>query len=260
MNIGLIIVLCVFAVLCLILVIYFCYNRCEKYNHDYNNKLFFDRISSENKTSELVVAYCTEKLDWIDEIAPFFNKVTVYTKCSQRPQYSANNVSLLVLDNIGSCDYTYLTYIITNYDKLPHFIQFAKASFKATQRQSHECGLCRSKNSIFYLHYRNFFLSDWKFTNNPNMRNKFKFLKSPHKNLKDWVDKDKYLTWDIFEKGYCNTKFGGNFCTTKEQILHVPKEVWENLRSQQTAPSEEIDHYIERSWKPLLCQYELSSK
>lgn len=260
MNIGLIIVLCVLALICFILVIYLYCNRYENYNRDYNNKLFFDRISNQKKKSELVVAYCTEKLHWIDEVAPYFNKVTVYTKCSERPQYSANNVSLIVLDNIGSCDHAYLTYIITNYDKLPHFIQFAKGSFKATHRQSHECRLCTSKTPMFYHHYKKFSLSNWIFTNNPNMRKKFKFLKSPHKNLKDWVDKDKYLTWDIFEKAYCNTKWGGNFCTTKKQILHVPKKVWENLRSQQTAPSEEIDHYIERTWKPLLCQYELSSK
>ena len=40
----------------------------------------------------------------------------------------------------------------------------------------------------------------------------------------------------------------------KEQIQKTPKIIWEKIRSQQKYSHEEIDHFIERTWRVLLCK------
>ena len=47
---------------------------------------------------------------------------------------------------------------------------------------------------------------------------------------------------------------GGQFGVPSQNIRKTPKRIWENIRSQQKYPQEEVNHYIERTWRPLLCK------
>ena len=71
----------------------------------------------------------------------------------------------------------------------------------------------------------------------------------------EWINDHEYLSWSDFKGQNKNISYGGNRCTTKYQIQFIKKSVWNDLREQQKHANEEIDHYIERTWEPLLGKY-----
>ena len=207
-------------------------------------------------SEELVVSVCTENLDWIDKRSSEFKKVTVYNKCDNKFTFRSPNVVIRNIPNIGSCDNAFLTYIIERYNSLPDRVEFTKGS----QPANHKYVKCMKCNMIFNgvikcfanrcKNFLDWNINDWKFTNNSSK--KFKFHRSPY-NMKEWVDKNKFLNSQNIETMACNVKYGGQFGATREQIMKHPIGLYDELRKDQTHPNEEIDHFIERIWGPLLC-------
>tara|TARA_A100001015_G_scaffold246953_1_gene283575 strand:+ start:1639 stop:2376 length:738 start_codon:yes stop_codon:yes gene_type:complete len=227
------------------------------------NNLFYSQIKALNQTSELVIAYCSENLNWIDKVSNFYDKITIYSKCDNPVKYNSKNVKLIYIKNIGSCDYAYLTYIIYNYNNLPDYVQFSKASKEPIYRKPTICEDCtpyerkkiNSPKNPWEL--TDFKLKNWDFSYNPKMKGKFKFKKSKYKNLYDWAKKTMKIENRKYENNKCNirNRGGGYFSATKKQINSVPLSVWKKLRKQQKFANEEVDHFIERTWGLLLCDY-----
>ena len=261
----------------LVLGIVFTIIGCLFFKERMTNFDFHTQIRQNNLTSELVVTYCSEDLYWLDEYAVLFDKITVYNKCNNIIEYTASNIEVINLENIGSCDYAWLNYVINRYDTLPDHIQFTKASKKPYTRLAPYCEKCQPLDQMIgdpqkkHLHnfwkenLREFKLSNWDFSNNPEMKGKFKFVKSGYKNMYDWVSQNSpELNKQMYERAYCNILHGGqwlkgNFTATKEQIRNVPLNTWMKLKNMQKFTNEEVDHFIERTWKPLLCQYDYST-
>ena len=197
-------------------------------------------------TKELVVAVCKEDLSWIDNTASNYDKVTVYDKCGAKMQFYSPNVEVKAVQNIGSCDNAYLSYIIDRYDTLPSSVDFTKGSKSDQRPLPIRCNGCGSRGNIL-----GFSLGGYSFTNNKTQA--FEFVKSPHENMRAWVENDSLLSVDMYEESSCNTIYQGHFSAYKEQIQNMPIKVYENLKAQQKHANEEIDHFIERSWATMFC-------
>jgi hypothetical protein len=210
-------------------------------------------VPTEKDTEELVVAVCNEDLYWVDNYAKYFKLVTVYNKCGRILKFKSPNVKVIETPNIGSCDYAYLSYIIDRYDTLPEFIEFTKGWIEPT-REYHNCLPCKEDKN-FFNNLMNFNQDHYNFSHKSNAKmNKFKWYKSGYKNMNEWIKNQEFLNEELYKKNTCNLIYGGHFGATKEQVIKTPKKVWEALRAQQKYPSEEVDHFIERTWRPLLCK------
>ena len=209
---------------------------------------------SKQDIEELVIAVCNEDVDWVDDYAEYFKLVTIYNKCGKNLVFESPNVKIIEVPNIGSCDYAYLSYIIDRYDTLPDFVEFTKG-WVPPKRHYYNCKSCKQNKPEFdYL--MNFSQITYDFTNPNNkiMNDKFKWHRSGYKNMNDWIKNQEFLNKELFEQNICNVIYGGHFGTTKNHILKTPKYVWELLHAQQKYPREEVDHFIERAWGPLLCR------
>uniref|UniRef100_A0A6C0JQ38 Uncharacterized protein n=1 Tax=viral metagenome TaxID=1070528 RepID=A0A6C0JQ38_9ZZZZ len=212
-------------------------------------------IPEKTDTEELVVAMCNEDVSWIDEHAHKYKLVTVYNKCGKVVKFKSPNVKVIESPNIGTCDHAYLSYIIERYDSLPTFIEFTKG-WRPPKGEYHNCLPCKTDKEK-HNELMSFSLKDYNFSNPVNSHKKglSKFQTSKYNNMGEWVKDSEFLTEDIYKRNTCNMIYGGQFGATKEQIINTPKKVWEHLRSQQKYPRAEVDHFIERTWRPLLCEY-----
>jgi hypothetical protein len=213
-----------------------------------------DYQPKEGEKEELVIAVCSEDLSWIDKKAKEYNKVTVYNKCGKEIKFESPNIVVRDNPNIGTCDYAFLTYIIERYNDLPEFIEFTKGS-QSGNHKYRACLPCYTDNFVSKIKLnklRAFNIDDHPFYNHPNLTKKFPWVPSGHPNFKSWLDEKGYL--DFLDRSYCNIIYGGHFGATREQIKRTPLKVYEALRKEQKYPREEIDHFIERLWRPLLCR------
>ena len=214
-----------------------------------------------HQTEELVVAVCHEDVDWIDRYADKYKLVTIYKKCGRKLDFKSPNIKLVTSPNIGNCDHAYLTYIIDRYDTLPNLIEFTKGSEPPTGKY-HNCLPCHAPQTLLdrsVSHDPSILMSYNQkqghiFKNHPEMARKHPWINSEYANMGEWIDDSPYLNRRMYAQNMCNIIFGGHFGTTSEQIKRTPLKAYIALRSQQKFTREEVDHFIERTWRPLLCR------
>jgi hypothetical protein len=93
-----------------------------------------------------------------------------------------------------------------------------------------------------------------KFANHPELTDQFQWVPSGYPDFGSWYGSRDYMENDFLDQSYCNIIYGGHFGSTREQIKITPLKVYEALRKEQKYPREEVDHFIERLWRPLLCR------
>jgi FkbM family methyltransferase len=214
-------------------------------------------IPKEDDTEELVVVVCNEDIEeWLDDYAPKYQKVTVYSKCGRQLQFKSKNVEVIQSPNIGTCDHGFLTYIIDRYNDLPDFVEFTKG-WRPPIRKYYECLPCQKNIDQYLKKIYNFKLKYYDFYNSKN-RNivTTNYKPSYYNNMGEWIKHNNFIDESIYIRNTCNIILGGQFGIAAYNIRKTPKIVWENIRSQQKYPREEVDHFIERTWGPLLCKPE----
>lgn len=218
-----------------------------------------------DKKKELVLAICTENIQWILGVIKDYDLVTIYNKCGKSFPFLENieKVKLINLPNIGSCDYAFLTFIIDRYDSLPDYVHFGKGNGPPKIKEFKRCLACnfekkKNLNYIFSKYDNNLLTFKHsevhKFLFNSTMSNENEWLDSGYSNFGEWINDQPFLNKLMFEQNFCNTQYGGRFGATKKQIKNTEKKVYENLKSQQVFYNEEVDHFIERTWRILLCR------
>ena len=215
---------------------------------------FYNIAKNKNTKVELVLAICYEDVNWIENQANNYDLITIYNKCDKNIKFSQDNIKIITLENIGSCDYAFLNYIIDRYETLPDFIEFGKGSSEPNKLYK-LCSACyndekyvKKIEKILKLKIPNH-----QFANNkPN--NNLKWFDSGFNSLEDWLKDFGKLSKNLFQQNTCNIIFGGHFIVTKQQILRNSLDVYKKLISYQKNAREEVDHYIERIWRPLLCR------
>jgi len=246
--------------------------------------------------TELVVAACTEDVSWVDSAAKQYKFVTVYDKCwdlrkAELQRFKATNLIVQRLENIGSCDFAFLTYILDRWDSLPDIVEFTKGSPSTSNYKSHglaplQCMQCDGKcnrfrtdnvryNVVKPLRIRleklvkkgfkdfglqmNFYLKHHKFVNNDV---KMEFHRSGYANMGHWMKNASTvspLSQRVYEDACCARSYGGHFTATRKQIVNEAyfqgksRELYAWLRDQQHYANEEVDHFIERTWWSVFC-------
>lgn len=220
-----------------------------------------------NHTKHLVLAVYNENINWVKKEIPKFNSIFVYIKNESRINKlkelfkNDNNVLVISMNNIGSCDHVYLYHIINNYNKLADLNTFSKGTeplikYNKFPDNKHVKKLLGIFNTN---HLKKFSLSDWKFTNNKD--SKFKFKKSKYNNLEEYlIDKfGKIFTNTLFK--YSSSIFSltylektiyslaGYFTVSKKNIMQYKRKLYKKLIEFETkGPNREIDHFHERIW------------
>ena len=212
-------------------------------------------LPDEPYNQELVVAVCNEDSSWVDDYAHKYRLVTVYNKCGKNVNFKSHNVKVIDTPNIGMCDYAYLYYIISRYDTLPKYIEFTKGWKKPTGKYQY-CLQCAKDNNVYNKYIKNFKLKNYTVYNKSNRQitKNLDYHQSEYDNMGEWIENQTFLNEDIYKRNSCNIIYGGHFGVTSEQVLRTPKKIWKQLILQQKYPQEEIDHFIERTWRPLLCR------
>jgi hypothetical protein len=85
--------------------------------------------TSQSFMTELVVAWCREDIEWVSAAATSFDHVIIYSKCGMSPPTSLlhrHSIHFEDLPNVGVCDNTYLTHILTRWDNLANWTVFYK--------------------------------------------------------------------------------------------------------------------------------------
>ena len=246
-----------FFVIGIILFVYYVFIKNKNKNKgvfSYSTKLEIPKyiIPKENNTEELVIAMCNEDVTWVDKYAYKYKLITIYNKCGRVVNFNSPNVKVIESPNIGTCDHAYLSYIIDRYDDLPDFIEFTKG-WREPKKEYHNCLLCNNDNEL-YNKIMNFKLNNHQFGHILNRNKDYVWHKSGYKNMAEWIENNDFLDKELYKRNICNIIYGGQFGSTKEQIQKTSKEIWEKIRSQQKYTNEEVDHFIERSWRVLLCR------
>ena len=222
---------------------------------------------------ELVVAICTGDASWVDDWAPFYQRVNVYSKCRRNVTFQSSNVEVLFLANIEACDNAFLTYVVTRYDNLPGRVSFSKGVehglmlvmdprlatrlYIECRRTSDQAGGGEAEEEeeggSGGDEMLKFNLSDYRFSNNPSDQEELRFVRSGYRNLGEWVDHATLLTREMFRESYKSIRLAGWFSASRSKIRNMPVRVYDNLLRQQKFANEEVGHYIERSWGPMHC-------
>ena len=259
-KVSVIIVLIIFFVIGIVLFVYYGFIKNKNKNKGVFNykstKIKIPKyiITKEINTEELVIAMCNEDVNWVYKYIDKYKLITIYNKCGRVVNFNSPNVKVIKSPNIGTCDHAYLSYIIDRYDDLPDFIEFTKG-WREPKREYHNCLPCNNDNEL-YNKIVNFKLDidDYQFANILNRNKDHVWHKSGYKNMGEWIENNDFLDKELYKRNICNIIYGGQFGSTKEQIQRTPKEIWEKIRSQQKYNKEEVDHFIERTWRILLCR------
>ena len=266
---------CLFCCFIFFVFYYFSNNYDKNYNKKIKNSFLPEKYIKKPKTKnlsvpeklhkrkELVLAICTENVRWILDVVKDYDLVTVYNKCGKSFPFLENieKLKLINLPNIGSCDYAFLTFIIDRYDSLPDYVHFGKGDGPPQKKDFKKCSACifkKKKDYIFSLIDDNLLTFSHQtvhmFLNNSTMINSNEWLESGYSNFGEWIKDQPFLNKLMFEQNFCNIQYGGRFEATKKQIKNTEKKVYESLKSQQVFYNEEVDHFIERTWRILLCR------
>ena len=249
------------SIICIIIfILYLCLSSNDKYEiknkYSINNKMYNINKTlkiPEKHSEELVIVYCTENIDWVVNYINNYDLITIYNKCGKNLKFNSDKIKIVNLENIGSCDYGFLTYIIDRYKNLPDFVEFTKGALPP-KKIYNNCLPC-TDNMNNFSEVLNFSLkNDYSFEHNKSMDNISEWVKSDFNNLGDWLKDFNKLSPELFTQNACNIIYGGQFGVTKYQIFRNSLDTYKKLRNYQKYPREEIDHYIERIWRPLLCR------
>jgi predicted O-linked N-acetylglucosamine transferase (SPINDLY family) len=162
---------------------------------------------------------------------------------------------IIKLPNIGKCDHTYLTHIISNYDILSDITLFLPASFyyQPNKRSLANQLIYRvmvtgktcfvgKKLGDLKTELGEFKLESWDSTFKANKE------LSPQLEL---CEERPFGTWfsKLFGEQTCPfVTYFGILAVRKEDILRRPKSFYEELLNYVKTPNPEAGHYIERSW------------
>ena len=203
---------------------------------------------------------------------------------------SIPHLSVISMPNIGSADGAYLRHITTHYYNLAQYISFTKGYVEQGENRNEwrACpptylieGLSRTIrrllqnssvtvsaalkkafyccNDVFVSNHLGFYPTfkykrkSYPFTRQINRTVPMHFYKGYDGTLQDWYQElfdNKRIIRSFFKTK--NACYKGYFSTTRLAIQKHPLYVYQTLHAQQRYAGEEIDHYIERTWKALL--------
>jgi hypothetical protein len=228
-------------------------------NHVYDPFLYYRNVYTFNpsilKKTRFIICRYNENPIFLNYIPEGF-EVWVYNKGSDFT-HDRENLKIIKQENIGFETYTYLKYMIDNFDNLADINVFIQASFlnsyKFIKFNQILHQLHKGDNKFFYagtqFYHRKqdvlgLYINSYCLTSN---HNKCKIKHSSHRPLQKWLQHyfPEITTIDIYNIGY-----NSFLIIPKENIRKVGLPMLQRLISFYTEPgvqNEEI-HYMERLW------------
>ena len=211
-----------------------------------------------------MVAWCLEDIGWVLLAARNFDHVIVYSKCNgvPPPQLTVEKkITIETLPNIGVCDQTYLHHIVTNWDSLAFWTVFYKGfllfhclpfEMIRTEVESFPSFLCCYGHTADENDPNGFSPSFELFHYSPRHHEAMTGFVLANQTLGQWVASTfgyaNALRMFSFSFSFC---YGGYFAVPLHTIRRQPISVYEAMKKQQVHIIEEVDHFIERSWRVL---------
>uniref|UniRef100_A0A6C0AZ53 Glycosyltransferase n=1 Tax=viral metagenome TaxID=1070528 RepID=A0A6C0AZ53_9ZZZZ len=235
-------------------------------------------MESLTKNVVAIITRYNEYIDWIEYIIDKVDYIYIYNKGPNNNyfKYFFPNEEMLkkiqfdVLPNVGRIDHTLAYYITKHWDNLPEtlinlpgsiLMCHRKGAYLSTIMKTIKMNNIKTKYSGFYSpRFRkvstdyNYNIDNYQAEGICN-RNDNQFIKSQYKNFQEWK---KAL---IDERPMHYLAIRGMFIVSKENILHIKKEVYTNLvESLSVGDNIENGHFAERIWAHLFRQYSFDSK
>jgi len=214
---------------------------------------------------ELVMSVCHESLDWLRGEIHKFDSVVVYHKCGSYSQEQTKrlNVTVRSMENIGSCDGTYLHHILMNWESLANFTVFYKGTEEAACppsyfiRPNHPPTECCPGNLLTSSRTRlnSFRMKKYKFSHNPDIDHKvYHQYFGLEGSLGSWWDfvMGPHFSTQMVDHSHATFCARGFFSASRESLHRHPKYLYAAFHSFQMYSMEEVDHYLERTWYSLI--------
>jgi len=236
------------------------------------------------KSVILVLSHCHHPLHWVAEFLKGYEEliaeVWVFTKCNIDVVSAPNGSKIIKLPNVGGCDHTY-AHAIQMYAGLPvksdnDIIVFLKDTFFEISQNS--LGSQNFGDLLCIVEFYGFGCLPMEDVKVP-LFSEFDLLRSftmtkhnrqggsvisvnetevPFNNTNinsfgEWLDN---LSLPIFPtQNITMACYGGNFATTKKQIMKKPMWVWEAIEHSLSRGNNIIEgHFVERAWASLLAK------
>jgi hypothetical protein len=214
----------------------------------------------------LVTRY-NEYIDWINYIIDMVDQIIIYNKGENDNLFKTfepnEKVKIIKMPNIGRIDHSIAHYILENWDSLPDvFISLPGSILMCTRKGVYLTAMRKRFDLIdkYKGYYSprfhkvnskkyNYTIDDYQAEGQCN-RNNNPFIKSEYRDFIEW--KEKLI--DTRPIHYVGMR--GMFIVAKENILHINKEIYENLlTSLSVGDNIENGHFAERIWAHLFRQY-----
>ena len=233
----------------------------------------------ENLTKNNVVAVVTrynEYIDWIDYIINSVDFIYIYNKGKNKNFFRyfvlteeyEKKIKIIDLPNIGRIDHTLAYHIVENWDSLPNTLINLPGSILMCPRKGSYLSSIMKSIGVLKTKYSGFFSPRFhKVSTNYNYtidnyqaegicnRNDNKFIKSEYTDFQTWknaIIDDRHIRYVAMR---------GMFSVSKENILHIKKEIYTNLvTSLSVGDNIENGHFAERIWAHLFRQYSFDTK
>jgi len=226
-------------------------------------------MENTTKTHVLITRY-NEYIDWVRYIIDNVDFIYIYNKGPNEnyfkmfdPAEYTHKIKFITLPNIGRIDHTLVYHILEHWENLPETIINLPGSVMMTQKKGFYLSSIMRKlpqlRSVFSGFYGpRFHKVGQKFNYNIDEyqaegvcnRNDNPFIKSEYNDFQAWK---KAL---IDERPMRYVAMRGMFSVAKENITHIDKKIYENLRdSLSVGDNIENGHFAERIWAHLFRQY-----
>ena len=238
-------ILFIVIVIVIVIVIFYLKKKITKFN-DIKTKLNLNNLTN---FRTLIVCVYNEDINWINDKKDNYDKIYIYIKNKNRyndikDTFNIDKIEVILIKNIGSCDFAYLYHIINNYNDLNGYITFHKGTVNE-HIPTYKINVYDSNNNSV----RGFSLPHWGFSNPVNRDVNIKYCKSEFKDLEDYLRSIfTKKSVDVLFKDSQYIIYTGYFTVNSSQIKMYDKKIFENLISFKDGPNREIDHFQERIW------------
>jgi len=242
-----------------------------------------DNIMSKDKSVTLVISHCHHPLHWVAEFLNGFEQliyeVWVFTKCEMDVIGAPNGSKVFKLPNIGGCDHTY-AHAMQMYADLPvnsdhDMVIFLKDTFEISMgisaSEDFKDLLCKAEfyglgclpkgfptKPVFHKLdiLRAYTMTSWSRQGGSVISGNGTEVPFNNKNINsvgEWFDN---LSLPIHPtQNIIMVCYGGNFATTKKQIMKKPMWVWKAIERSLSRGNNILEgHFAERAWASLLAK------
>ena len=213
-----------------------------------------------NKNIEIVISRYNEDLDFLSEEKFRLYPIIIYNKGNNEEYYKPANLKKTVkLENVGSCDQTYIYHIIENYENLADITIFLPGSCYDSHKYERTnfvlSETIRTKNTFLVLDGPcssafDFKIDEWLSTNDKNkiINTESELRKCEFRPYGKWFE---HVFPDI-NASERNLTYRGIFSVSKKDVHNRSKEFYENyIQYINKNKNEECAHYVERSYDAL---------